>query len=619
MSVNITFFRSNGDAILTVKPDTSSNLQKAIMGDYLASINFEVNAMYNFRIEDYADILGERYYISKPPLIVKTSKFNYSYTIIMEPDRYRLRNAQFLFYNSFNVLASPDFSLTGTADDFMNLIVANMKRVSLTWAKGGVITTGYRTLTFSNESCIDALQRVAKEFETEFYIDGTTIHLAKHQKATAFAFMYGRTLGLYSITRELIDQPIVTRLYAYGSDKNLPVGYRNGGKRLQIGNDPRMITDLIATRNAIGSEYYFSFTAPLDPTVTDLHIAYRPVGSTGAAFTAADIRNISIQPRFFSIPPGEYEWLFASIIPATPDAIFVPSVVFPIPASGAYLQNISYIEQNVGIYGLIESSFIDDNIYPKRVGTITATNLLNPYKFRDTTLDFDVNTHLLPGIVAKISFNTGQLAGYTFDISTYSNTDKEFTILKNKEEKALDVPSLLIRAAIGDSYTLFDIQMPPSYIAKAETELRNKAAATLLLASSPQYTYRVDCDPAHFRAQNIELNVGDIVRIIDNELQVDKPIRITRISRALEDEFQYAIDLGDSLSESAFSNLKSLVASTSSGLTNTTNQVLQSAIFNGTWVGNFHIEQGTLFIDQIPVGGTGGVPLYIEPSGRVYK
>ena len=130
--------------------------------------------------------------------------------------------------------------------------------------------------------------------------------------------------GLKGITRTPVEETgVVTRLYAVGSDKNLPANYRNGQKKLRM--------------------------------------------------------------------------------------------------------PVAYLEKNVSIYGRIEKLESFDEIYPKRVGTVTSVDAVNPLVFSDSAMDFDLNatdangntTILIKGAPARVIFQTGQLAGYSFDIKEF--------------------------------------------------------------------------------------------------------------------------------------------------------------------------------------------------------
>ncbi|SMO48062.1 phage tail protein [Solitalea koreensis] len=204
-----------------------------------------------------------------------------------------------------------------------------------------------------------------------------------------------------------------------------------------------------------------------------------------------------------------------------------------------------YVEQNTSQYGTIEATQLFEDVYPQRVGTVSAVNGSSIYKFSDAAIDFDVNAQLLPGITAKLTFNTGQLAGYEFEIASFNNTTKEFTIIQNKDEKALELPSTLLKPAIGDKYVLTDIKMPQSYIDAAEAELVTKANEYLSQNSSPRVSYSVVLDPIHAQANSISLNVGDNVTIVDAPLGINKLIRIVALNRSLTNGFDYQIELAE--------------------------------------------------------------------------
>lgn len=625
MSIPIEIKRFDGvieSTIATIKPDTSSSLTKKLLGDNSATLSFELNGMYNFSINDYATILGEVYYITKAPVITKKSRFNYQYSIYLESRQHKLRNAQYLFFNATNELGESDFSLTGNADDFMNLLIRNANRIGGDWVKGGVITSGYKTLTFSKEDCLSALSKIASEFETEFYISGNTIHLARRQQVSSHTFMYGRNMGLYSITRELEDEVVITRLYVYGGSNNIPNTYRNFSPRLLMNStDNCLVTDLwcVVTDNAplLTKTYEFTYTPPASVDITSIVIEYRLAGSADSWLT---VSGSVIGPRSITIPNGDYEFRFRSIGGTCNDSI-TDVVHITETTSQFLLQKISVIEKNISKYGTIEGTLIVEDIYPQREGIVTAADVTNFYKFKDVTLGFDINNQLLPGLAAKVVFNTGQLAGYKFEISNFNNSTKEFTILKNKDEKALDIPSSMFRPAIGDKYILIDMLMPQSYITEAELKLRAKGIDYLNTKCEPSFKYTVTCDPAYFRKKNITLEIGDSVRIVDTELQVDKQIRIVSLTRSLIDEYEYVFELGENMNLGTIASLQSAQTINNTQINNTTTAYNNNALLNGTYIGTLKIEQGTINIKDIPVApSTSSMKkLWIDADGKVWK
>ena len=110
----------------------------------------------------------------------------------------------------------------------------------------------------------------------------------------------------------------------------------------------------------------------------------------------------------------------------------------------------SYLESATGIasYGVWEQTKNFEEIYPRRTGTISALGD-SELKFVDSSMNFDLNEkdlsgntlYLIPGAAAKIHFNTGNLAGYEFEITTYDHSTKTFTLRPFTDENGYTFPS----------------------------------------------------------------------------------------------------------------------------------------------------------------------------------
>lgn len=204
-----------------------------------------------------------------------------------------------------------------------------------------------------------------------------------------------------------------------------------------------------------------------------------------------------------------------------------------LPDPMLYIQGVKYGELE------IERSVTFDDIKPERTGTVTAVGDI--YTFIDDTLDFDINAQLMAGISAKVIFQTGQCAGYQFEIAQggYNDTTKAITILKNDAETDLEMPSDLLKPAVGDEYILVDIIMPDSYRADAEERLLAKGQDYFNDNAPPKLTYTVPPDYFFFERNDIQLNLGDYIHMTDTDIDIDKDIRITSFTRDLHNEFKY--------------------------------------------------------------------------------
>ena len=87
-----------------------------------------------------------------------------------------------------------------------------------------------------NLSVYDALALAYTQFDLSFYIKGKDIVIGGKPIVADYGFEYGKGNGLYEIERTFDEsQRIVTKMYAYGSDRNLPLNYyANIGKKIKI-------------------------------------------------------------------------------------------------------------------------------------------------------------------------------------------------------------------------------------------------------------------------------------------------------------------------------------------------------------------------------------------------
>ncbi|WP_256013103.1 phage tail protein [Desertivirga xinjiangensis] len=435
--------KRGSNTVATIRPE--GRQQRRIMAENTLSVAFSLFTYVNVLIGDYITYDGQRYYFKELPTVKKVSNNKWEYQGELKSKQYDLAEVQFFMYDSNNELQEGDFSLMANAETFIDLLVTNANRVSSGWTKGVVDATIAKNLTFSNQNCLSALSDFAEAFETEWWIENQVIHLSKREGVQNFTFEYGRNKGLYNITRQSVaNSNVITRLYAFGSDKNLPSNYRGlFAKRLRM-----------------------------------------PVG-------------------------------------------------------------INYLEDNVDKFGIIEHTEIFDDVYPHRTGTVTEVDPLNPLKFTDATMEFNVNDYLISGLVAKVIFQTGQLAGYEIELQSYNHSTKTFTVNVVKDEKSVEIPSELIRPAVEDKYILVDITMPVDYITAAELELQDRAQAFLDGRKEPIINYIVQCDKMYFRRENIALILGNYVTLKDVDFDLNKAIRINGYSRDIQDYYNYNLELAE--------------------------------------------------------------------------
>ncbi|WP_261390758.1 phage tail protein [Riemerella anatipestifer] len=215
---------------------------------------------------------------------------------------------------------------------------------------------------------------------------------------------------------------------------------------------------------------------------------------------------------------------------------------------------VPFLEKNTDKYGIIEHTQPFEDIYPKRVGTVTQVYADNPLKFSDSTLDFDLNeyneygnTIIQKGISAKVIFQTGDLAGYTLEVKEYGfdSASKTFTLLKNQDEKSFDIPSDTFRPQVGDKYIIIDIAMSKSYVDNAEQELQAAAQEYLDKNSKQRFIYAVEPDPIYLKKINFNLKLGHTIRFKDSDFGLDDDIRVISITRNINNPYDISFEISE--------------------------------------------------------------------------
>ena len=167
--------------------------------------------------------------------------------------------------------------------------------------------------------------------------------------------------------------------------------------------------------------------------------------------------------------------------------------------------------------------------------------------------------YLIGDVSAKIKFETGQLAGYEFDLHSYDHATKTFVINRFTDENGRVFPSETSGAfqiSVGDKYIITEINLPQSYVDKAQNELAEAAKKDFPAMTQPQVSYKLSLSEDFFikmfgrEVETEVLHVGDYIPIEDEEIGVNKAVRIVEINRDLLKRHTYEITLSDTVTKS---------------------------------------------------------------------
>lgn len=219
---------------------TKAKLIRSIIQDDYLDLTVESVKPMEFHLEDKIEVDGRDYFLNLNPKAKKNNSRNFVYDLRFEGIGYLLRKIKLFNRDSQNRKTDFNFPLTTDLEGFLQLIINNANHYSNKWILcSDIPSVGTKTITFSNQNCLSALQDVATEFDIEFDFEKSgnkyVLEIGDLGHNLTFAFEYGKGKGLYSLTRQRLNQTeVVTRLYGFGSEENLPNDYRNFSQKLRM-------------------------------------------------------------------------------------------------------------------------------------------------------------------------------------------------------------------------------------------------------------------------------------------------------------------------------------------------------------------------------------------------
>lgn len=234
------------------------------MGECFVTINFKHEVPINFQIGDYIVYRGERFELNYEPGKDKQARPDtYGEGFVYDSVKFNalqdeLARAEFLDVvlndNELHYTSLPKFPFfVQTLDDLLDRIQANLdeqigaglwkiySRNKERSVQRGALESewlsvyGEKTddnviesmsITVDSKKCWDALALVNEKWDVNFVVRGRNIYVGTTGIEAGHIFSYGLGKGLYEIVQNAdSDQSVITRLRAYGSEKNLPSHY----------------------------------------------------------------------------------------------------------------------------------------------------------------------------------------------------------------------------------------------------------------------------------------------------------------------------------------------------------------------------------------------------------
>ena len=473
---------------IEIFPTDESYRYRSIMGEHTLTLYFSLPTYTDIPTGAWCEFQGERYTLNQPAKVVKHNTRNFEYTLTMDSEGVNLKNYKFRNPNDKTL----KFPFTASPRYHIQILVDCLNMIDSGWQVGTTIEANEKLVSYNHNNCLEALEMIAKAFETEYEIIGKTIHLHKVEyfKNNPLPLQYGKGKGFKTGVSRTTEQSRITRLYVQGGERNID--------RSKYGNKELLLPK--------SQEYIYE----------------------GVTFLSDD-KGLSIA-----------------------------------------IKN----EQNNGFIN--EQSLDLSHIYPKRKGTITEVFEVDKnkhfYDFTDTSIPEALNFSDLQikGEKMLIYFESGMLSGREFEISRYEHSSgynhsaRRFEIVP-KEEDGTTMPNDIFKPAIGDEYSVYNMQMPNAYISDNATktgaswEMMKEACKYLYENRADMFTFTGDLDGIWAKKNwaNVggRLKMGAYINFSDTEFQRNPvAIRIVGLKEYVNNPYSPQIELSNKVQGHSFSS-----------------------------------------------------------------
>lgn len=235
-----------------------------------------------------------------------------------------------------------------------------------------------------------------------------------------------------------------------------------------------------------------------------------------------------------------------------------------------------YVERNteLGIVEHFEQTAFQE-IYPRRTGKVSSVRKetkkgddgkpFDIYYFTDGGMNFDPNEYEIGGLVKRVTFQTGQLAGlgndedgeHYFEVN-YNSATREFELITIwPYDDDTQVPGGVLEPKAGDTYILWNVRMPDEYYPIAEEEYATAVEKYMDEHCLDRSVYKCSTDYVALKKRGVAPCMGQRVRLESDRFFASgyRESRITVVDQKLERPTEADIEISDVLSQTTQSRM----------------------------------------------------------------
>lgn len=453
----------HGSSILRFEPNAGSRRVRHLMGDDYVSLKVSSPTRIPLTIGCIAKTQYGNFEIASPSPnpTYNEDTGGYDYDIRFDAHYIKWKNKIFL-YTQGDRRSEAAWSLTAPLEVHMEIFLKNLKKLGYTY--GGThygfsiassIENKSRLITYQSTSLLDALNEMAKAWDCEWWLEDNMIMFGRVQYGSYVDIEIG--VNAANIQPSAQRDSFATRIYAFGSTRNIPPGYRESQEEEVV------VNGIVQKRLMLPSGYPY-------------------VDVRSGLNTAEAIEGVVFADHIYPRTDGLISEVSAYDVIVNDD-------------EEGKTESDSEPAQDAGNGEASDQPNQEEGEGKKKQ---------RYWRFKDANFNFS-NDYILPNTELRVVFQSGKLNGMDFAVAFNPNGKPEkledgtwnpdaqlFEIVANEDYGRL-LPDDILKPEAGDKYVLYGWDVTKienlGLVAEAESELLDYARSYVAKMSIDPNTY----------------------------------------------------------------------------------------------------------------------------------
>lgn len=462
-----------------------------LMSEDYVTLRFSLDNPVCFQLGDGIDNefgVFELMNLYKP--VYNAATGGYDYELRLDAYYWKWKNKRF-FYTPEAVGREASWNLTATLDIHLNVFLDNLKALGYKFREeefvyeiDNTVANTSKLVSYDNVNLIDALTQMAETWECEWWIENHKIRFGRCEYSSPVDFKAGdltdtENVNVNSMQRSDSQTTYATRVYAFGSTRNIPASYR---KSLIFDVKKVDGRDIADTARLLDIKFFPSRDLIAKKTVKgDINID--KVIAEGSQQFKCTVISLLVKGTY-SVLTTSVPFMISGITGTGSNEYY--------PPKGMYNYQLELCYTKLGVSHTVCSSNGEHHITDNTINGFKDTfslpssiDIVEDVDNLEAILTLNVQTDATPrGVSARISFNLvlenkSNSANTSVTFLSGSNAGQTFEAVYNPDLLTGDNSNVIrlpegITASLNDRYTINNIikgKVPDNYFSKDDKEL----------------------------------------------------------------------------------------------------------------------------------------------------